>query len=166
MRGSRVCRAHGGAAGQTRASAARTLALRAAEADARATLAHEGKVPIEHPVDELAELAATVKATTASLGKRVNALSELRYEDAKGAEQIRAEMVLWGQWIDRLTRQLDVLTKANFEERRTRLAEEDGRLLAAAVVAVLRAHGVNPDDEKVRQDVRRELRLVQGGMSA
>lgn len=160
IKGGLICTTHGGSTRQAKAGAAKRLALQAAEADAAAVLAHEGQPAVERPVEELAELATTVKATTAALGRRVNALSELRYADAKGAEQTRAEMVLWGQWIDRLTRLLEALTKANFEERRTRVLEDQAALVASVLRSALEECGLSGQAEDVLSVVARRLEVV------
>jgi hypothetical protein len=160
IKGGLVCTTHGGSTRQAKAGAAKRLALQAAEADAAAVLAHEGQASVERPVEELAELASSVKATTAALGRRVNALAEVRFEDAKGAEQTRAEMVLWGQWIDRLTRLLEALAKAGFEERRVRVEEEQATLVARVLAAALAEVGLADRSDEVLRVVARRLDAV------
>lgn len=158
--GAAVCQWHGGRAPQVRRAAAKTLALRAAQADAAAVLAHEGRQAIERPVEELAELASTVKATMDALGRRVNALRDLRYSDDKGAEQTRAEVELWGQWIDRLTRLLEGLVRAGFEERRVRVEEDQAAVVAQVLSAALAEVGLSDRSDEVLQVVARRLEAV------
>lgn len=49
-----------------------------------------------------------------------------------------------------------------FAEHRVTARDRDGAALVAAVVAVLREYGLDPDDETVRQSVARHLSSATG----
>lgn len=114
---------HGGSSPQARAAAARRLAAQAAEADARALLAHEGLEGVTDPVAALARLATEADAFRSALARRVNALQSVRYEDAKGAEQLRAEVGLYERALDRTARFVEALARLGYEQRRVRIEE-------------------------------------------
>jgi hypothetical protein len=107
--GGTVCRNHGGAAPQVVAGAARRLAVAKVEADAAAFLGQVGLEPVEDPVAEIGRLAAGFLATAEAAAARVNALGErIRDTDAKGAEQLRAEVGVMERAGDRALRALDI----------------------------------------------------------
>jgi hypothetical protein len=130
--GATVCRYHGGAAPQVQAAAARRLLARAIEGDAAAVLAHEGITGISDPVEQLSLLAAEVRAFLDNLGKRVNALTDVRYQGGQG-EQLRAELQLFERAQDRLIRVLDALAKLDLEGKRQAARER----YAAEIVGLL-----------------------------
>ena len=124
MKGSTVCSTHGGMAPQVRNAAARRLTVRAVEAEAKAVLAFEGITNVWNPLGEVVKLAAELRATLDALAARVNALDAIRYAaSGSGTEQTRSEMVLLGQYQDRLARLLDMMMRWDFDNRKLLLEE-------------------------------------------
>lgn len=165
MRGQGVCRMHGGAKSAARANAERRLAATAAEADARRLLAHEGHQGVSDPVEVIARLATEADAMRAALASRVNALRDLRFEDAKGSEQLRSEVALYERALDRTARFCEVLARLGYaereQERLDRLARQEAELLAAAVHRILGALDLSEVQRQVAPGVvARELRAV------
>lgn len=134
--GATVCRYHGGAAPQVQAAAARRLLARAVEGDAAAVLAHEGVTGVDDPIGELSLLAAALREQVSALGKRVNALDNIRYQSGQG-EQIRAEVQLLGSAQDRFIRILDTLAKHDLEGRKQTAKERFLREIVALVQQLL-----------------------------
>lgn len=151
--GGTVCRAHGGAAPQVKARAARGLAARAVTADAMAVLALEGLEPVERPLDALAALAAESLAMKTALAARVNALDGMTNTSGQGVETLRVEVALYERALDRGARFLDLLTRAGFEERRTAISERDALAMATALANVVRKLELDP----ARLQLAREL---------
>ena len=134
VKGATVCRVHGGAAVQVREAAKRRLATEAVEAEVKATLAFEALEGVEDPLEALSLLASEALAMKESLAARVNSLKSIRYSaHGSGTEQLRAEVALYERAMDRAAKFLDLLAKSGFEERRVRLAEQQGQLVALAL---------------------------------
>lgn len=146
IRGGTVCSMHGGKAPAVRAKANQRLAAQLLEADARAALAFEALVPIEDPVLELAGLAAEVKATMRAIGARVNALREVSYQSLTGTEQLKSELMLLGDYQDRLARMLTGLGRFDLDERRQKLDEAQAAVIIHILDRLL-AHLALPADQ-------------------
>ena len=148
--GGTVCRAHGGAAPQTKAKAAQRVAVEAAEADAYKVLAHHAVRPLTDPLDAMSRLAAEVAAFKDALAARVNALTSLSYTaTGAGTEQLRGAVVLYERALDRTGRLLDMLAKRGWEERKVVLAERNGQLLAGVVQAILGQLGLTTEQQEL-----------------
>jgi len=109
--GGATCRVHGGAAPQVVAAAARRIATAAVRAEAEALLGQLGLEPVDDPVSEIGRLAAAALATYEAAAARVNALDGIRFTDAKGSEQLRAEVAVMERAMDRAGRLLDMQAK-------------------------------------------------------
>ena len=132
MAGGRRCRMHGGASPHVRAAAQR----RVAEAKATKVIAREKLAPVDDPIRALRELAAEALAVKAYFGDRVNALEQLRYQAGAG-EQVRGELILYGQAFDRAAKLCESLARLNLDERTVRLDEARVTLLVGALARVL-----------------------------
>lgn len=170
IKGGKVCRVHGGASKRAKAAAARrTAEARAAAevaAQADAVLAFRAERALENPLDGLARLATEVTAFKDALAARVNALTSIRYEDMKSAEQLRSEVALYERAMDRTARLLETMVKLDFEKRMVSLNEAQGELVAQVIRAVLADLELTPSQtERVPEVVPRHLRLL-GGKAA
>lgn len=125
MTGGTVCYVHGGAAGQTKAAAARRQELAKVEAEVAVVLAAESHAGVVDPLKLMSEL--TVEAVTLKnvLGKMVDGLKgRLRYSaTGTGNEQIRAEVVLYERSLDRAAKFADLMIRGDFDNRRLLLQE-------------------------------------------
>jgi hypothetical protein len=151
VRGATVCNAHGGAARQVRAAAARRLEVQEVEEEVRNLIAFESLEGVDDPLSVLSELAARALATERALAARVNDLAaddRLRYKAAgAGTEQLRAEVALWERWHRQAAALADTLAKHNFEERRVRLSEKQGALVVDVMRAVFARLMLTPEQQ-------------------
>lgn len=149
------CKLHGGSTGTHRKGAQ----LRAVEADAQALLAREGLSAVGDPVGKIAELAAEADAMRGALAARVNALTVLRFTDAKGAEQLRSEVALYERALDRTQRFCEALARLGYEDRTVRVRERQVDVLVAVIRGALERAGLG---EAVRLRVLEAVPVVLG----
>ncbi|MFJ5861502.1 HGGxSTG domain-containing protein [Pseudarthrobacter sp. NPDC092439] len=163
IKGGSVCRVHGGSAPAVRDAARRRAEVRDVEKNAAAVLAAEGFERIFDPVEALAELASRISGTERALAARVNALQDLSYRSLTGTEQMRAEIVLWGNYQDRLAKILEALGKFNLDERRVRVTELQSRQLVEALERIFDRLGLTTEQRSLLPVVVPEelRRLVQ-----
>lgn len=157
VRGSTVCRVHGGGAPQVRAAAARRVAI----AEAHKVVARLGGVIGVDPLDALVEMvheaAWNVAAyrlvierydVTVGLDGAV-AVPEVR--DGTGvqnAAQVHILVQAYDQERDRLVRYAKLCVDAGVDERRVRIAESQGQLLARVVQAAVDATNPTPQERR------------------
>ena len=170
IEGGTVCRAHGGASKQAKSAAKRrqveAKAAQEVAAAADAVLAYRAERALENPLDGLARLATEVTAFKDALAARVNALTAIRYEDMKSAEQLRSEVALYERALDRTARLLETMVKLDFEKRMLALNEAQADLIAKAITGMLDEFELSPSQrEKVPDVVPRHLRLLTGNTS-
>lgn len=157
MRGQRVCVAHGGKAPQARTKAAERIVAE----QARQTLHKFGTATVTDPLTALGQLAGQVLALRDALGEQVNQLQSIRYEDAKGAEQLRAEVAVYMQAIGECRQVLVAVARLNIDERLARIEETKARAVVAALDAGLASAGVTGQPaEDARKVAARYLRSV------
>lgn len=180
LHGADVCRYHGGAAGQVRAAAA----TRAQEAAAARELARLGR-PVEiHPSDALLDLVHWTAGEVQFWRQRVVDLAD-RDEAALTWGKKSSVRKTSGQWpgkdttsaaaphvayvmltdaSNRLAGYCAAALKAGVEERRVRLAEQQGDLVAEAIRRILDALNLTPEQQTlVSKVVPAQLRLIAGG---
>lgn len=159
MRGSMVCHKHGGSAPQVRAKAReRLLAAEAAEELARLDVQ-----PIDNPLVMLADLLGQAAAFKDVLAVKVNDLgTELRFMDAKGAEQLRSEVALWERALDRCERFAVNMARLNIDTRLVAISEQQHAMVLRAVDAALDAAAVPPERRgAAKKAAAGHLRLVE-----
>ena len=123
---------------------------------------------MQNPLTELSKLAGEVVAFKNIVGAMVNRLNgQIRYEDARGAEQLRSEVALLERAYDRCAQVLGLMAKLKLDERLAAVSEETAAMLVRAVDAGLAAAGVTGDArEPARKAVAREMRILNGGGAA
>jgi hypothetical protein len=149
MPGGVVCAAHGGKSKQAIRAAQerenRRIVTELYEADPQAAIAAYGVEAIADPLDMLSRLAASSAHMMDTLGQRVNALEEIRYENDKGGEQIRGEVKLYMAAMAQTGKFLDMLIKSGFEERRIKLDEQTAAMFVTAMQRVLARLELTPE---------------------
>lgn len=171
MKGSKVCRAHGGAAPQVKAAAARRLETAKAEA-AAVTFG----LPVEvdphsallGEVHRAAGVVAWLTLQVRELGadevvwgrtKEVEGHSSGEhggdYSSTEEGAAVHQWVQLLGQWSDRLVRVAKAAIDAGVSERLVKLEEERGRLIADLLARV-----IDDPDAGLSPDQRQGLRVV------
>lgn len=144
-----VCSAHGGKSSQALRAAQerenRRIMTELYEADPQAAIAAYGTEAIADPLDMLSRLTAAAAHTMEAMGKRVNDLSEIRYENDKGGEQIRGEVKLYMAAMAQTGKFLDMLIKSGFEERRVKLDEQTATMFVTAMQQVCARLQLTPE---------------------
>ena len=171
IRGAEVCRVHGGRAPQVKAAAARRLAAQAAEQAVR-TL---GLAVDISPTEALLEEVRWTAGHVAWLRSRVQELEsgDLSWGTTKvktgGDDEGTTQEAKPSVWYELYTRErthlikvCDAAIRAGVEERRVRLAEQQGDLLALAIRRILEAFGLG-DDPRVAEIVPGVLREIGAG---
>lgn len=147
IRGAEVCRVHGGMAPQVRAAAARRLA----EDRLRRRLDQAEIREVADPIGEFQRMVAEALALKDMLASHVASLDALRFTDARGSEQLRAEVALYERAMDRSARFLETWVKLGMEERLVRVTEVQAAAMGAALDRALTAAGI--DGERRREVV-------------
>lgn len=181
LRGMTVCRYHGGAAPAAKKAAARRLEEEKARAEAaKAVKLFGGKRDID-PSQALLDLVQWTAGEVEFWRNKVRVLAEeneaaLTWGETKtefgfergqvkdvttseGGAHVAYRMLYAAQ--DRLAQYAAAALRAGVEERRVRLAEQQGDLVAMAIRRILAALGLSPEQEAlVVEVVPRELRAV------
>lgn len=135
MKGSRVCRSHGGAAKQVKAKAAE----RTAEQDARKAFGKlsDHAVPVDDPFAEFAKLAGEAVAWKDWAAGRIADLERIDSTDAKGTEQVRAQVALFERAMDRCAGFLRDFAKLGIEDRMSRVTVAQRVAIVRAIESVM-----------------------------
>lgn len=132
-----VCRHHGAGSPVVKAAAER----RVAEAEAtRWMLEHiKDAAPLQSlgdVYDELLAVAGVARTMRLVMQDRVSTLQTTGYEGHTG-EQVKADVVLLERALDRSAKVTDLIARLNIDERKQRLTERDGALVATAIRGIL-----------------------------
>ncbi len=161
IRGATVCRTHGGAIGRVKAAAGRRYAEQQIDERVRGTLAKllDTGAMIEDPLTELSKLATEAVLWKDIMAQQVAELGEYRYEDGRGAEQLRSEIALFERALDRCNSILVGIAKLGIDERLAAIQEKQVERILAAIDAALRFVNVTADQlEPAREVAARHLR--------
>lgn len=146
VRGTNVCRMHGGSAPQVKAKAEERVAQQQFDEEMSRALARLKVAPVDNPLTVLAELAGQAVAFKDALAERVNRLNDdIRYEDMRGSEQLRSEVALWERALDRCERFVTSMARLKIDDRLAKVEEAQIELVLAALDAGLVAIDVAPD---------------------
>ncbi len=130
---------------------------------AAAELARLNVPPVDDHLAELARLAGQAIAWKDRMGEKVNELTSIRYQDAKGAEQLRAEIQLFERAIDRCASVLIGMARLDIDNRLIGVRERTVDMLVAALDAALNTLGLSWEDKIRARDTYREHIVVVPG---
>ncbi len=159
VKGSTVCRMHGGGTPQVKAAAAARLV----EQQARRVFGRLGDVstPITDPLSALANLAGHVNAWMEFLAGRIEDLKSLTYSSEFSGEQIMGEIQLWERALDRCNAVFGTAARLNIDERLAAITERQAEVVMAAIDAALDAAGVAAEQRvPAKRAAARRLRVV------
>ena len=123
---------------------------------AAAELARLDVPPVQDPLAELAKLAGEAVAWKNRMAERVNELDQIRYRDAKGSEQLRAEIALWERALDRCVSTCSAIARLGIDDRLTGVRERTADMLTAALTAALTACGMDLETQIRARNVFRD----------
>lgn len=147
------CRNHGGST--------RTHRVAAVTEQAQQQLARLDVAPVADPLTALAEIAGQVIGFKDVLAARVNALSAIRFEDVKGAEQLRSEVALFERSLDRCEKFLTSMARLNIDERLAAIEQQKVDMIVAAISGAISDIGLDEEHAaKAQRAVARRLRIV------
>jgi hypothetical protein len=161
--GTGPCKQHGGRLPGVEQAGAEELVRRRATREL--TQINTVPVPVDNPLQALADLAGEAVRWKDVLGAYVSELGTLRYsvenEDGSRTEQIRGEVVLYERALASLGRLLVAIGRLNIDDRLARIDERLTDIVVRAVDAGLTEAGVQPDDmDRVRFAVGDVLRRL------
>lgn len=94
--------------------------------------------PVTDPLSELAKLAGDVIAWKDFLAGRIAEMEQLAYRGMAG-EQIKGEIQLFGQALDRCDRVLSSIARLNIDDRLARITEAQATMVLKAFDRALQA---------------------------
>lgn len=174
VRGTTMCRMHGGAAPQVKAAGeARVEAAKQQEAVARLALTFGGPLPGRDPADVIAEQIDWRYGHVQWLRARVqtvdpDALVWGRTREKTGGDdwgstseaKPNAWLELYHKWSVELEKLCLEALRLGLDERRVRLAEKQGQMVVRLIEGLLADLGLDAEDPKVAEVVERRLRLL------
>jgi hypothetical protein len=92
---------------------------------------------------------------------KVDELSAFRYEDLKGAEQLRSEIAVYERALDRCLKTSSEIVRLNLAERMTKVTENHAQLVRDVMLAAMKDAGLAQEKQaEVMSGVARHLRAI------
>lgn len=149
IRGTTVCRMHGGSTTATRNKAAHAVAVAVNEAKLARFLEQNGYEPVENPLEALRELAGEIVTVKDWLRSQV---THLDHESKVQGEQISALMQLYSNFLDKSDRVLVNIAKLNIDERLSNIQQHQAQVMAQVMgETILKI--LNDKDQQLRARV-------------
>lgn len=119
--------------------------------------------PVLNPLQALLLLGEEVWDWKVLLAKKVEELAEYRYEDLKGGEQLRSEVRLFGEAMDRCGSLFERICRLDLEARLVRVTEQQASVVVGAVESALKKVGLEePELSRAREAAIQYLRSQTG----
>lgn len=151
--GATRCRMHGASSPRAKAKAEQRIL----EARVRGVLDAEGVRDIRNPFEALRDLAAEIAGAKDGLRSHVDRLESLTSVDGFGTVSVAAELKLYGDYLDKTVKVLDVLARLDVSERILQWQQDDARLGEYILRGALTDLGLDWEDRNVVDTVRRWL---------
>jgi hypothetical protein len=117
--------------------------------------------PVDDPFAELRRIGALALAWMEACQDTIKDLKSFRYEDAKGAEQLRSEIPMFERSMDHAATLLATIAKLGLDEREVAVNEAKATMMLRALEAGLAENGITgPAAAAVKQATGRHLKLV------
>lgn len=116
------------------------------EQEARTELARLDVKPVDDPIRELQKLVGQVLAWKDAIGRMVNQLETIRYEDELGGEQLRSEVALFERAMDWCERVLGAMAWLNIDEQLVKFSEGQGRVIIQVMTAAFAELGLTREN--------------------
>jgi hypothetical protein len=152
IRGSTVCRMHGGSLPSVKDKAARNVAEAVADAKIAQFLSQNQIVPVENPLEALKELAGEIVMVKNWLRDQVTNLS---HESTVQGDQISSVMQLYSNFLDKSDRTLTNIAKLNIDERLSHIQGAQATMMVKVLTEAIMK--LVKDDDK-----RNEAKVIVG----
>jgi hypothetical protein len=156
LRGTTVCRMHGGVLPNVKKAAASTVAKHVADAKIAEFLATTEIKPVENPLEALRELAGEIITVKDWLRGQV---TDLSHQSAVQGDQISAIMQLYSNFLDKAERILVNIGKLNIDERLSKIEAHQAQVMAQVMGEVI----LRMLQDKVKQQ---EAKVITGQLLA
>ncbi len=172
VKGTTVCRKHGGNLPQVRAKAKRReqeqeLQKVVDSLDLNDLPYTSPELALMNEVSRCAKMVEFLSDQIANLERdKLTGMMVTRITDKDGTERTVTQHVLvkaLGEWSDRLTRTSKATIDADIAERTLRIAEKDAEILQAVITATLSDFNLDVGDEQVGKVVAGHIRMLTSG---
>lgn len=144
IRGGRVCASHGGRAPAVRAAADRRLAEQEATREVARLTDARGPLTLPDVYREMLTTAGDAVAWQSILRERVGSLDDYS-STAMGAEQVRADVVLFERAMDRTAKVLELVARLDLDARISNIVQRDVEILVGIVKRARDSVGLTPE---------------------
>lgn len=134
IRGSNVCRMHGGSIGVVKRKAAGRVEKAVADAKLARFLTENGYEPVDNPLEALRDLAGEIVAVKDWLRGQV---THLDHTSNVQGEQISALMQLYSMFLDKAERSLTSIAKLNIDERLAMISQHQAQVMAQVMAEAI-----------------------------
>lgn len=163
IRGGTVCSSHGGRAPAVRAAAGRRLAEQEATREVARLTDARGPLSLPDVYREMLTTAGNAVAWQRVLRERVESLDDYS-STAMGAEQVRADVVLFERAMDRTAKVLELVARLDLDTRLTHISAQQGEQVARVLRVGLDAAGLSTGQREAAEAAMvLELRKIGGG---
>jgi hypothetical protein len=147
VRGTTVCRMHGGSTRAVKRKAAERVEVHKQNAQLAEFLAVNGYEPVENPLEALKDLAGEIVTVKDWLRGQV---TKLDYQSHVQGEQIAAIMQLYSQFLDRSDKVLVNIARLNIDERLSKISTHQAQVMSQVMAETIMLL-IKDDKEKQNQ---------------
>lgn len=149
IRGGTVCASHGGRAPAVRAAAGRRLAEQEATREVALLTDAQGPLSLPDVYREMLTTAGTAVAWQRVLRERVESLDGFSSTSGMGAEQVRADVILFERAMDRTAKVLELIARLDLDARIAQISEVQGEQVARVLRSALDTGNLSREQHSV-----------------